>query len=370
MPRSWSSDLQTIFQSYKRRAFVDIYLNDGTLLPLSRGKLTIEGKGDPIVYNNWIKSISDLSSTIDQSIDHISIACQNVSSDLGFDLASNLRLLDYAVAEYGKQYQSLRTPALVETIPQVFRGVLANAEADETNFSCEMIVDYESLGSVIARRGLSPRCWWTYKNGVECTSVSDEPACIKTLTACGKREVLHQFGGWEFFEQPTSSPPGSGGDGDGGIGGGNCFTLDINVWLPHVGDVPFGELPLGKLREPIPLVSFDRITGEIDYADEILEVWEHETVGYYTFECDGTVLKPTPEHLIWQGFNRFLAADQFRLGEPLKTFDGRWKSSPIGRIKWNSDQKVKVRNLRGRKNHTYFANRTAVSNSKNPDLEL
>ena len=358
MPRDFDSDFATIMQAYQVRQKLDIHRNDGTTLKLSLGSIA--------TYSNWIRSSGDLSSSIDQAVDRVTVNCQNVSSDLGFDLASNLRLLDYAVAEYAKQYQSLRNPSLVKN-PTMFRGVLANAEADEQHFQFDMIVDYESVGQVIGSRGLGPKCWWMYKNGVECTSASASTSCAKTRAACVDRGVEYEFGGWEFFELPVSTPPGSGDD---GIGGGHdpCFPLDTLLWLPS-GEVPIGELPLGKLSEPIPLVSFDKLTGEIDYEDEILEVFEHDTVGHFTFELeDGRVLPPTCNHRIWQGLGRFKPADDFSLGDRLHIYNDGWSRDSIAAIKWHSDQKIKVRNLHGRKHQTYFANRVAVSNRKaDPD---
>ena len=247
------------------------------MLRLSRGKV-IRGAN---TYENWIRSVDELRFSTESSIDRITITCQNVNSTLGFNLASNLRLLDYALADYGKIYESLRTPGLVDDIPQVFRGVLANAESDEQNISFELIVDYESLGAIVASRALSPRCWWTYKNGVECTSTSGEATCPQTRSACVKRGVEKDFGGWEAFIEPVSSPPGSGGNDGGGIGGGGtCFTLDTPVWTPD-GDIPIGELTsaTGSFH------STSRPVSSI-LTIEITEVLDHETTGYYTFEFE------------------------------------------------------------------------------------
>lgn len=152
MPRDWSTDLQEIHQAYKRRDTLDLYLADNTVLHLSRGHVErdLGEKVGIVVYDNWIRSVEDLRSSIEQSIDRITIKCQNVDSQLGFKLASDLRLLDFAVADYGKIYQSLTNPALIEDIPQVLRGVLSNAEVDEQNFKVELIVDYDSMGRIIA----------------------------------------------------------------------------------------------------------------------------------------------------------------------------------------------------------------------------
>ncbi len=353
MPRTWDADLQTIFQAYKRRDKLDIHINDGSTLKLSRGKVT--------GYSNWLSSVSDYIGTIDRAVDRIGFTAQNVSSDLGLDLASNLRLLDYAVAEYSKQYQSLRNPALSQDI-SVFRGVLANAEANERAFSIEMIVDYESVGATVSSRALSPRCWWTYKNGVECPSVSSETSCPKTREGCIKRGVEYAFGGWEFFERPVTAPPGK------TLGSQlPCFTLDTPVWLPS-GEVPIGDLPLGELRDPIPAVSFDPVTGEIDHDDEIIRVWEHDATGYFTFIFgNGVRLRVTPDHRLWCGpFLRqpWKTADQWKISDAGRVYDGRWLGLYLHSIRWNSDETVRVRNLTTRKNHTYFANRVAVSNAK------
>jgi hypothetical protein len=354
MPRELSSTLEQIFTAYKRRDTLDIYLNDDSVLRLSRGKVTRGGHE----YQNWIRSVDDLHSSIEAAIDRITVTCQNVNSALGFDLASDMRLLDYALADYGKQYQSIRNPSLVEDIPQVFRGVLANAETDEQNFTFELIVDYESLGSIVASRALSPRCWWTYQNHVECTSTSGESTCPQTRNACVKRGAEKDFGGWEAFIEPVSSPPGGGGNDDGGIGTGTCFTLDTPIWTPD-GEAPIGELAAGRR-----VVSFDETTGVIDCEDEITEVLDHEAVGYYTFEFEHGEINVTPEHRLFRANNIFVLADMFRVGDTVRAFDNRWADSKLKKIRWNSDVKVPVRNLHVRKNRTYFANRCGVHNAK------
>lgn len=352
MPRSWSTNLQNIFKSYRRRDTLDIYLNNGQALHLSRGKVT---RG-AVTYQNWIRSVDDLRFSTEKSIDRITITCQNVSSQLGFDLASDLRLLDYALADYGKQYESLRTPGLIEDIPQVFRGVLANAESDEQNISFELIVDYESLGTVVGSRALSPRCWWTYQNGIECNSQSGEASCPQTRSACVKRDAEKDFGGWEAFIEPVSSPPGSGGNEGGGIG--TCFTLDTPIWTPE------GEIPIGELKPGQRIVSFNEVTGEVDMDDEIAEVLDHEAAGFYTFTFGHGPLKVTPEHPLLVANNIFVLADMFQLGDTVRAVNEGWYDSPLKHIRWNSDARVKVRNLHVRKNRTYFANRCGVHNLK------
>lgn len=355
MPRELSSDLELILPAYRRRDTLDIYLNNGTTLHLSRGHVVRESG----TYQNWIRSVDDLRSSLERSIDRITITCQNVDSQLGFNLASDIRLLDYAMADYGKQYQSLRTPSLVEDIPQVFRGVLANAETDEQNISFELVVDYESLGAIVASRALSPRCWWTYKNNIECTSTSFEPTCPQTRSACVKREAEKDFGGWEAFVEPVGSPPGSGGNDGGGIGTGTCFTLDTPVWTPR------GEVPIGELKAGDSIVSFDELTGELHPDDEILEVLDHEAPGYYTFGFEHGLLNVTPEHPLLAANNTFVLTDMFSIGDAVRAVqDDKWSDSQLLKVRWNSDQKVPVRNLHVRRNKTYFANRCGVHNAK------
>jgi hypothetical protein len=358
MPREFSTTLQQIFAAYKRRDTLDIYLNDETVLHLSRGSVTRSIGETDVTYQNWIRSVDDLRGSIEASIDRITVTCQNVNSELGFDLASDMRLLDYALADYGKQYQSIRNPALIEDIPQVFRGVLANAETDEQNITFELIVDYESLGSIVASRALSPRCWWTYKGGTECHSTSEAEDCPQTRKACARRGVEHEFGGWEAFIEPTNSPPGGGGNDGGGIGTGTCFTLDTPVWTPE------GALPIGELKVGQRIISFDPETGVIDCEDEITKVLDHEAAGFYTFEFEHGEINVTPEHRLFRANNIFVLADMFKIGDTVRANTGQWFDSRLKRIRWNSDQKVPVRNLHVRHNRTYFANRCGAHNAK------
>lgn len=358
MPRELSTTLKEILVAYKRRDTLDIYLNDETVLHLSRGGVTRSIGTTDVTYQNWIRSVEDLRGSIEASIDRITVTCQNVNSELGFDLASDMRLLDYALADYGKQYQSIREPSLIEDIPQVFRGVLANAETDEQNITFELIVDYESLGSIVASRALSPRCWWTYKGGTECHSTSEAGECPQTRKACARRGVEYEFGGWEAFVEPVNSPPGGGGNDDGGIGTGTCFTLDTPVWTPG------GEIPIGELNAGQRIVSFDPESGVIDCEDEITEVLDHEAAGYYTFEFEHGEINVTPEHRLFTANNIFVLADMFKIGDTVRAHAGEWFDSKLRRIRWNSDQKVPVRNLHVRHNRTYFANRCGVHNAK------
>lgn len=357
MPRTWSTDLQTIHQAYHRRDTLDLYLANGTVKRLSRGAVVRSGN----TYLNYIKSVGDMESSVEKSVDRLTISCQNVNSILGFDLASNLRLLDYAVADYGKIYQSVRNPVLIDDDSQVFRGVVANAEATETDFSLELIVDYESLGKILASRGLSARCSARYKNGIECTSASSLVDCPKDRPACKIRGKEWESLGWEFFEEPAATAPGTGG---GGIGGGNCFTGDVLIWTPKRGALPieliYKEFYAGK-RD---VYSFHEYSGEV-VEDEIIAVKKHRVKGYFTFEFeDGTIINVTSEHRFWRGLGKFVSADSLVCGLLLRRYDKFWNEVRLVKIKWNSDIEAIVYNLHVRYNQTYFANRFGVHNYK------
>jgi hypothetical protein len=217
MPTTISPTLEEILPASKRREMLEIYLNNGEKLYLTRGNVPIDPES-PLNYQNKIREVSELRRSIDGAIDRITITCENITSDLGFDLASNSRLLDFALAIYGRQYVSIRDEELIETLPTIFPGVIANVDADESHIEFELIADIESMGPILAARSLSPRCPFCYQNGIECTSTSSETDCPKTREACKLRGKEWEFGGTEFFEEPIPTPP-SGGDG-GGIGGG------------------------------------------------------------------------------------------------------------------------------------------------------
>jgi hypothetical protein len=376
MPRTESANLTEIFKAYRRRDTLNLYLNNNTVLNLSRGAVT---RG-ATVYNNSIASVEELRYSIDTPVDRVTINCQNVNSLLGFNLASNLRLLDYAIADYGRQYQSLRNPSLVEDYPQYFRGVLANAEADETRIGFELIVDYESLGAILASRGLSPRCWWLYKNGIECTSSSAEPDCPKTRDACGKRHNSTikdaEHGGWEYFEEPTQTLPGDGENDGGGIGGGTCFTGDTLILTPG-GEIPFAEL-LPRFQLGLKSIySFNPHTGEVE-SDEIEEIFVHQATGHFTFALEHATVKVTPEHPFLIDWGLFKPADGFSRLDTTKAYinaaehlsSAVWRDSKLLKIKWHSDVRETVYNCRVKKNATYFANRCGVHNRKNEEILL
>lgn len=367
--RPISSNLSQILPACKIRETIDLYL-PSTTLRLSKGKVSRVISGSPVVYNNSLKSVSNVRRTLTNSIDRLTIVCQNIDSQLGLNIASSLRLLDYAMAWQGRQFQSIRNETLIEDNPSEFFGVVSNAEANALSITFEIIVDYESLGAVLGSRGLSPRCWWTYKNGIECTSTSSEPDCPKTRDACKIRGKEWEFGGWEFWGNPTVSTPGSGGNDNSGYEGDNggigraCFSLDTEIWSPK-GDIKLGDLEVGKLSNPLPCFSFNPITGEIE-KDEIIEVFEHIVTGFYTFEfADSTKINVTPEHPFYVWENEFKVADKLQLFETVKFFkNDEWKDVELIGIKWNSEEKITVRNCHVRKNHTYFANRAGVHNLK------
>ena len=357
MPRTESSTLTEIFAAYQRRDWLDLYKSDESVLNLSRGRVVRNG----VLYDNYIASVEELNSSIDTAVDRVTINCQNVNSLLGFNLASNLRLLDYAVADYGKFYQSARNPALTEEIDS-FRGVLANAEVDETRIGFELIADYDSIGAIIAARNLNPLSAWRASNGIEVTATGSV-ANPKTGADFIRNGKEWEFGGWEFFEEPTSDLPGAGGNDDVGIGGGyNCFSGATLVWTPD------GFIQIRHLRERMKegkssVFSFDPKTGEI-FEDEILEIFEHpRTIGFFTLEFDHKSVNVTPEHPFLTDFGRFKNADDFKRNDTTKVFQNqKWSDSILKKIKWNSDKTDTSWNIRVKKFPTYFANGCAVHN--------
>lgn len=380
MLRETSANLQTILPACRLRDTFDLYLSNGARRRLARGKVIRTIDGETIEYSNWIKSVSALEYSLSDKIDSVTVVCQNVNSLLGFDVASSMRLLDYAHALLGKVYQSATNPALTEDVPVEFAGLISSASANEQEVKFEIIADYEAIGSVVANYTLSPRCWWVYKNGIECTSVSNLPDCPKTRAACQVRGKEWEFGGWEFFEQPVGSAPGGGGNDTtgGGLGGGTgggdrdrpCFTGDTLVWTPR-GSITFEEYARRFHRSNFrQIYSFNEQTGAIE-KDTVEELFEHQTEGFFTLTFDdGRSVKVTPEHPFWNEHYHFVAAAQLKLNDSVWSFlRGKWKKSKLVKIKWHTKNAlrtnlVKVYNFRVRKNQTYFANRFAVHNVK------
>ena len=355
MPKTVSANLASIFAggNYSRRETLDLYLANGTVKRLSKGGVVRGGN----VYQDYIRSVGDLVRS-EKEIDRLRITCQNVNSELGLLAASDLRLLDYAVADYGLVYQSNVNLSLIEDKPQVFRTVVASAEITETTVTFDLITDFESLIPSVANRGLKEKCSWAYKNGRECTSNSSELTCPKTRIACTRRGKPYQFGGFEFFEEPTDSAPGTPGN-SGGIN--PCFALDTEIRL--VGkSVLFGDLPAGIPSLPIHHYSFNEETSQIE-QDEIEEIFEHTAGGYFVLNFGKRVLKVTDNHRLFLGNGVWKAVKDFKIGDSVKFDLNGWVDLPLQSIE-RVFTPILVRNLRSKKNKNYFANDAGAHNAK------
>lgn len=375
MLRDISANLATILPAARIRHTLDLHLADGNTLFLSRGEIAriIDEKTES--YSNWIKSVSEFNYSIDAPIDRVTITCQNVNGTLGLYLASDLRKLDHAFAKYSRQYQSIRTPGLIEDDVDQFRCVLANAEADETEVKFELIVDFEAIGDVLASRSLSPRCPWPYKNGIECTATGSQTTCPKNREACKERHTSkedHEFGGWEFFQDNPPTPPSS----PGNTFPSSCFPAKTLVWTPK-GFVPIEEIKIGD-----EVYSWNKISKQI----EIKKVWKtfhHENIrNLYDFDFGYIKFSPTPEHKI-STREGMIAADKFDLNKTkLSIYDIRWLNrenykngwqlASIKSMKNNSDVNCDTYNFAVEDFATYFVGNTdsnyvaAVSNLKSP----
>lgn len=372
MLREISTTLAEILQGAIVRDTLDLYLSDGSVRRLSRGAVTRTIDGGTFTYSNWIKSVGEMKYSLTDSVDRVEVVCQNVNSILGFDVASNLRLLDYAHAKIGKFYQSSRNPTLVEDVPVEFIGTLSNAEVSEKEIKFEVIVDFDALGTVIGTRQLRPRCPWLYKDGINCHSTSPLATCPKNRAACVERGVEWEFGGWEFFEQPVSTPPGGGGDG----GGGDddfppCFLGNVNVWTAKR-QMPFADFYEAFHKSGFKQIfNFSEKTGKI-YLDEAVDVFKHTTTGYFEFEfSDGAIVEVTPEHPFWSVGYSWKTADSLKLKDSVwRYINKKWKFVSLEAIKWNSRKTVEVYNLHALLNKNYFANNFGVHNRKRGDEEI
>lgn len=354
MPREQDSALTSIFSgSHSRRDFCVLYLANGVTKHLSRDKFVRDG----IAYQPYIRSVGDLVKT-SREVDALTLTFQNINSELGLIAASDLRLLDYAVVEYGRRYQSNLNASLITDYPLLFRGVLESAQITERVLQLTLITDFESLGNVIASRQPKEKCVWAYKNGLECTSVSSELTCSKTRFACQKRLKPFQFGGFEYFEEPIDSAPGSAGN-EGGVEviSPGCFSLDTKIRLKN-SDVEIGNLPLGSVS--IPCISFDPRTEKLS-SDRIIFVHEFEKADIYELEFEHGTIRVTAEHPIFRGFGSFRKVGDWRLSDEAKFFNNGWRKSKLMKMRRFVD-KITVRNVTVEKHETFFANSLAVHN--------
>lgn len=359
MPRIVASGLTDILANGYRRDALEIYLADGTIRRLSRGAVTRSGN----VYANSIQSVGEIKNSIGSPVNRLEIKCQNIDSTLGGDVASSLRKLTYAFARYTRDYVSHRgVDSVTEADP--FFGVVSGVTATEKDISYEIVSDLESIGKVLASRTFSPRCPWVYKNGIECTSTSGLGACPKDLTSCIARGKPWEHGGWEFFENPVSEPPGPDINPPGG--GGDCFIQDTLINTEN------GYVPIDRIEVGQRVMAFDELTGII-LPQKVIGTTKTKYTGPMTtfeFYATGFPITMKPTHRIFTG-TEMRIADNWEIndlahyipptGKIPSTLGSRTKLRSIG-VGQVSD--IYVYNLQVEHFATYFAGGIAVSNSK------
>lgn len=368
MPRTISEDLQSILDAKTHGIdwTLDITMPGPISLQLATSSLST-GKGD---YTNDLERISEIRQTLESPVDRVQVQIQNKDMAIGLHLANNRPAWKRAEAIIGRFYTSA-DGELAEWI-EMFRGAVQQPLATDLQVSFDLVPDTISKGLIVSNRTLGLPCGFRFKDPQTCAYSGLAADCnhhLKSSGGCDGRDNSEHFGGTESRYDPDSTVPGtgnnSGGGGDDtGIGLGTCFTLDTPIWTPS------GEVPIGEIEAGMKIVSFDEYTGVIDLEDEVEEVFEHETEWYITFEVGKRTVNVTPEHRFFRGEGRWAAAGTFRIGETLRVFTGEWADPSLDAITRHSPGAIRVRNLRVKKNQTYFANRCGVHNAKHNPLDI
>lgn len=365
MPRSLATNMDILLPNSYRRDAVEIYLADNTVKYLSRGAVT---RGAD-VYTNCIKTIGEITNSINAPVNRVSFSCQNIDSILGLSMANELRLLSYAFARYSRDYVGWKGAGtgLTAVEQDQFFGVVAGVSANETEINYDLVVDLESIGKVIASRTFSPKCPWTYKNGIECNSVSVLTSCPLHRAACEERGVEWEMGGWEFFEDPVATLPGLPVNPHDGTG--YCFIADTLVWNSS------GYTPIQMVKVGDRVYSFNKITGVI----ETKKVYNTSKTKYtgdmfkFSFES-GREFVVKPNHPIWNSKQKMVMAKHWSIGDvagysndELLLNDYSWRGTKLTEIEVRHVTDEWVYNLSVEDNADYFAETIGVSNSKPVD---
>jgi hypothetical protein len=370
MPRSADAQLIELLNGCETQSTVDIRLRSGTPhffstnVPLNLGEN----------YTPRLLKVGGLHETGTQAVNRVSVAMSNVDLQWGLKLASELRGLELADVTIKRLF---RNPKIgIFQHKHFFSGKLVGAAADEKQINFDVIPKTTASGLSLAIRMLSPLCAWIFKDPRTCKYLGLLLTCNlvrKSRGGCRGRENEEHNGGFAFPENPTQAAPGASGNSLPGAGAGEnpCFVEGTRVFTHK------GEQRIETIKEFWRVYSFNPQTQQVE-LDTVEEVFEHVVTGYFEFTfSDGASVKVTPEHPFFTEAGEFVRADDLRIphegerGSVVRRFcDDCWRNVELKQMKWHSGQNVKVYNLHVLRNHTYFANRFAVHNSKDPNAPL
>lgn len=350
MPRSTSPTLESLLPHCETQSTVDITLRDDTVKYYCTGdeelELTPPGADDPVTYLPDLIRVGELKETLGQPTNRISVKISNVRNDseLGKTISAATRKTELADVVIRRLYRDADDPETFEW-KHFFTGKAVSVVAEQ-----EVIEDGE------LNQTIRPFVAFDVIDDIEAAGT-----CIAT-------ETLSPNNGWKFPDVPDQSPPGSGDNPGGGVGGGElpCFAGETLINISEDILIPF--LSIYEQRDVFigsSIISFDD-EGEI-VIDVIENVFRHTVEKYLLVEfADGSILRVTKEHPFFTE-KGFTAIGKLKTGDKVKSYKQKWRDLEIVSIE-EITETIGVFNLTTRRTHHYFADGKGVHNRKDDQL--
>lgn len=375
MARTISADLAAILALEGAQTYSTLRLifRNGSEARYSTLDITIAAAGG--AFSAGLLETGELQQTLGETANRLRVRIQNIDKAAGILAISEMYA--GATAIVGRLF---RATGLTDAWEETFRGEAIVTEINEETLELEIVADLIAAGYTIASRTLAARCQFTYKDPLTCGYSGPLRTCSKSRkgpNGCQEHDNLgddYKFGGFEYPDvQPTEPTAGDGGGG-GIIWGGGCFPAGTLVLLPG-----FVSVPIEQIRPGDWVLSFN---GNLELTERrVKQVFVHQAEARSLIRIDGE-LEATPEHKILEGQAPRLGmtpARDLAIGSVLHRLTGigsaaegliktaffiDWPIEHIERIEL--EDPITVYNLEVEIDHAYFADRFAVSNSKDP----
>lgn len=365
MARTISPTLQALLdlEGIETHTTVRFELQDGTERRFSTTDRTIAAAGG--LFDNGLLEAGELSQSISTGPDRIEIKVQNVDKTIGIE--AEAELYTRAKTTVGRFFSN--ADGSLEAWVPLFMGDANPISFDDLSIDIEVISDLVAPGNVIADRNLGPKCSFIYRSP-DCGYTGLLPTCSKTRkgpNGCQEHDQIgddYKFGGFEYPDtQPAEAVRGVP---DPPPGYDPCFPAGTRILLPDYSEKPIEEIKVGDI-----VLAFNRTTRELS-PREVLDLYYHPKSADRLVDIDGEV-QATPNHKFLSGQGDcFDPIGNLEEGEILQRLGVMTRTGPGFFFDWEIKAKTTIEisdpidtfNFNVAVDHTYFANRFAVSNRK------
>lgn len=203
---------------------VDLLLTNSTQYHFSTAAFT---GTNGTVYTDDLRRVGEIKQSVSQSVDRVQISIQNVDKVFGDEVPAEA--LIKATAIVGRQYGGSEIDSSLRAWAELFRGEVRPISMDENEVVIEVVNDLAAAGFCVAHWSLAENCQFVYKHAGTCGYAGGIATCNKrrkSPAGCLGHDNEHHFGGMEFPDSQTTTPPTGDDPGDGGGGWIPCPRTD------------------------------------------------------------------------------------------------------------------------------------------------